>query len=286
MTGIVALLVLGSAALHASWNAVVKGRSGDPFAASLGLTAVWAVLGTPALLFVPVPAPSSWLPLGASIAIHLVYLGLLVAAYRAGDLSLVYTIARGLPPVIVAGAAWVFVGEEPTALGLAGVVAIAAGVLALYDRPSGELADATRARRRVTLLALATAASIAAYTVIDGVGARASENAVSYWLWLIAGEGLFFSVAALAFGGRAVAREAADRWRSALATGVMSAGGYGIALWAMTQAPIALVAALRETAVLFAAILGALMLREPFGPRRIAAAALVAAGAICIRFAG
>lgn len=279
-------MVLASAALHASWNAAVKGRSGDPLAASAGLAVVWVVFGAPALLLVPIPAPESWAPLAASIAIHVVYFGLLIAAYRGGDLSLVYTIARGVPPVLVAGAAWAFVGERPTPLGLVGVVAIAAGVFALHRRPAGEKRDAARARRRVTLLALATAVCIAAYTVIDGVGARASGEVISYWLWLIAGEGLLFALGALAIGGRTVAREAALRWRTALATGIMSAAGYGVALWAMTYAPIALVAALRETAVLFAAILGAVMLREPFGPRRIAAAALVAAGAICIRFAG
>jgi drug/metabolite transporter (DMT)-like permease len=286
MTGVVALLVLASAALHASWNAAVKGRSGDPLAASAGLAVVWVVLGAPALLLVPLPAPESWLPLAASIAIHVVYFGLLIAAYRGGDLSFVYTIARGVPPVLVAGAAWAFVDERPTPLGLVGVIAIAAGVFALHREPADEKRDAARARRRVTLLALATAVCIAAYTVIDGVGARASGNAISYWLWLTAGEGVLFAVGALAIGGRSVAREAAARWRTAIATGIMSAAGYGVALWAMTQAPIALVAALRETAVLFAAILGAVMLREPFGPRRIAAAALVAAGAICIRFAG
>ena len=286
MTGVVALLVLASAALHASWNAVVKGRSGDPLAASMGLAVVWTVLGAPALLFAPAPALESWLPLAASIAIHLVYLGLLIAAYRGGDLSLVYTIARGVPPVLVAFAAWALLDERPTPLGLGGVGAIAIGVFALYRKPESEEHGAARARRRVTLLAFATAVCIAAYTMIDGVGARASGNVISYWLWLIVGEGLCFALAALAFGGPEVAREAAARWRTALAAGIMSAAGYGVALWAMTHAPIALVAALRETAVLFAAILGAVMLREPFGARRIAAAALVAAGAICIRFAG
>jgi drug/metabolite transporter (DMT)-like permease len=286
MTSVVAFLVLASAALHASWNALVKGRSGDPLAASVGLSLGWLVLGAPWLLVVPLPAAVAVGPLVGSIAVHLVYFSLLVAAYRAGDLSFVYTLARGVPPMLVAGGAWVVVGERPSVLGLAGIVAIGAGVLALYhhagDARSG--AEAVPRRRRTTLLALATAACIAVYTLIDGVGSRASGNAISYWLWLTVGQGLCFSVGGLAVGGRNVAREALVRWRTAVVAAVLSAAGYGVALWAMTQAPIALVAALRETSVLFAAILGAIALREPFGPRRIAAAALVAAGAVCVRF--
>lgn len=284
VTTVVALWVLGAAALHAVWNGLVKGRAGDPLAASLGIAMCWTLLGGPLLLVVEPPGIEAAPHIAASVAIHLVYFGLLVSAYRVGDLSFVYTVARGLPPAIVAIVAWIVVDERPSALGLVGVAAIVAGVLALQTRAPGEQEGATR--RKALAFALATAVCIAAYTVVDGMGGRLATSATSYLLWLMVGQGFFFSIGATLFGGRTVAREALARWRIALVGGVMAAAGYGIAIWAMTQAPLALVAALRETSVVFAALIGTIVLGEPFGPRRVIASVLVAAGAVCVRFGG
>lgn len=275
MTTLVAALVLASALVHASWNAMVKGRSGDPLAASTGLSIAWAVIGAPLLFVVSPPAEGALPMLAASIAVHVVYFTLLNAAYREGDLSFVYTIARGVPPLLVAGGAFVVARERPSAIGLAGVVLIASGVLVLGWSSSQ--------RRRVIVLALATAACIATYTLLDGLGARAAADPIGYLVWLTTIQGALFAIGALAIKGKPLAREVRARWKLGLLTGVLSAGGYAVALWAMTEAPIALVAALRETAVLFGAVIGAVLLREPFGRRRIAAAILVALGAIAVR---
>ena len=276
-----AALVLASALLHASWNAMIKGKTGDPLAASTGLAIAWALLGAPAVFFVPAPSQEAWPFLVTSVIVHVVYFGLLVAAYREGDLSFVYTIVRGIPPALVALFAFIAAGESPSLLGLAGIALIASGVLALGGgSPFGARS------RRATWLALATALTVATYTVLDGLGARASGEPIGYLLWLTTTQGALFAGIALAVHGRTLIAEVRERWMLGLMTGVLSAAGYGIVIWAMTEAPIALVAALRETSVLFAAVLGALLLREPFGRRRIAAALLVAAGAALVRFGG
>lgn len=275
MSTLVLGLVLLGAVAHASWNAMLKGKKGEPLAASTGLCVVWAVVGWPLTLVVPAPDPASWALLAASVGVHLVYFALLVAAYRRGDLSFVYTIARGVPPLLVALAAWVVVGEDPGWLGLAGVGLIAMGVLWLGLGP--------RTGERPLALALLTAVFIASYTVLDGLGARRSDAPIGYLVWLVALQGTLFAVGALAWKGAPLAEEVWRRRGVGLLTGVLSAGGYAVAVWAMARAPIALVAALRETAVIFAAILGAVVLREPFGRRRLLAAALVAAGVVCVR---
>lgn len=258
---------------------MIKGKSGDPLAASTALSIAWAVLGVPLLFLVPPPPPDAWPMLGASIAVHVTYFALLNLAYREGDLSFVYTIVRGVPPLLVAVGAAAVVGETPSALGAAGIALVAAGVLLLGGSSSTQ-------PRQVVALALATAVCIASYTLLDGLGARAARDPVAYMIWLSAIQGALFAGGSLAMGRGRLAREVRARWKLGVLTAALSAGGYTVALWAMTRAPIALVAALRETAVLFAAVLGALVLREPFGRRRIVAAVLVAAGTIAIRLGG
>jgi drug/metabolite transporter (DMT)-like permease len=281
MTTFVAALVLVSALAHAAWNAMLKGRQSEPLSATAGLAVVWVVGGLPFALWFPAPSVASWPHLGASIAIHLGYLALLVAAYEKGDLSVVYPIARGLPPVLVAGAAWLVVGERLSPSGLVGLTLVASGVFYLgFDAVSGQ--SGTR-RRASVALALVTALFIAGYTMVDGVGVRLSDSPFGYVMWLMTGEGALFALYAFARGGRPLAARVWAGRRAAIVAGVLSAGGYAVALWAMNQAPIALVAALRETSVVFAAVLGTLVLGEPFGRRRIIAAALVAAGIAAIR---
>ncbi|MBX3273617.1 MAG: EamA family transporter [Sandaracinaceae bacterium] len=229
------------------------------------------------------PALASLPYLGASALLHVAYFALLVAAYRAADLSLVYPIARGVPPLLVACASWAFAGEQPPLVGAGGVALVAGGVLALgLVRTHAS----TSPRAKGILLALATALFVASYTVIDGLGARASGAPFGYAAWLFVAQGTLFAVGALAYGGAAVRREVWARRKESALAGIVAAGGYAIALWAMTEAPIAFVAALRETSVVFAAILGALFLKEPFGRPRVLAAAAVAAGVVAIQLAG
>ena len=274
MTSLVALLVVGSAAMHASWNVLIKGRKGDPLAASAGLSIVWVIGGAPLLFFVEAPPAAAWPYLLASQVSHLGYFSLLIMGYRRGDLSLVYPIARGVPPLLVTAGAWAIAGEQPTPWVGAGVVCIALGVAAVAGG---------KFQRRSIQLALATAVFIAGYTILDGLGVREAGDFVSYVVWLTTIQGALFAAGAVVVGGRPLVREAWERRGTALATGTLSVAGYAVALWAMQQAPLGSVAALRETAVIFAAILGALVLKEPFGSRRIAAATIVAAGAMMIR---
>lgn len=283
MTTIVALLVLASALAHASWNAMIKGKSGDPLAVTTGLCIAWTVLGLPLLFWVPAPAPEARPFLAASVAVHLVYTAMLVVAYRKGDLSFVYPIARGLPPLLVVMTAWPVAGERPSLLGFGGVLLVALGVLSMTaSRRAGE----ERTQLRPLLLAVAIALSIATYTTVDGVGVRRADTAVGYIVWLSSVQGAIFAVGALALGGAPLRREVwARRW-TGLVAGVIAAAGYGVVLWAMTRAPIGLVAALRETSVVFAAILGTTLLGEPMGRRRVVGAALVALGVIAVRLGG
>jgi drug/metabolite transporter (DMT)-like permease len=271
---LVVAVVLGAALAHASWNALLRGRSGDPHAASTGLSLVWALLGGPLLpLCDPLPA-AAWPPLLASVAIHVVYFSLLTLAYRTGELGVVYPVARGLPPVLVAAGTWLFLDEGLDREGVLGIALVAAGVLALG---AGRLGTP-----RAMLAAAGAACCTALYTLLDGLGTRASDPAV-YVLHLVAIQGSVFAGGALLLGGRPLAREVWARRSTAVASGLLSAAGYAAALWAMTRAPIASVAALRETSVLFAALLGALVLGEPLGQRRVLAAALVALGVVLVR---
>ncbi len=271
-TGVV-VAVLASAGVHAIWNALIKGR-GDPLTASTGLALSWALGGGMLLPWIAPPAPAAWPWLAASLVVHVGYLSALVVAYRRGDLSVVYPLMRGTPPIAVLGVSSVVLAE-PLAPGAGlGAALVIGGVIVLTrGLPS----------RAVLLPTAIAAACIATYTVLDGLGVRASGATASYLAWLMTLQGACFAAGALAIGRRPLLQAAARRWRTGLASGILSSGGYLVALWAMTQAPIAPVAALRETSVVFAALLGACVLGEPFGVRRGIAVALVAAGAAALR---
>lgn len=279
MSSLALLLVLAAALSHASWNAMIKGRGGDPLAASTGLSIAWALLGAPLLLVVgPLPR-EAWPHLATSVAVHLVYFAMLVRAYREADLSVVYTLARGLPPLLVALASLALPGERPGLVAALGLVAITAGVLTLGARSAGT----SSVSPRLLALAATIALCITTYTLLDGLGTRAAGSAETYVVWLCTIQGALFALGALALGGGALAREVKARWALGLLTGVLSAAGYAVALWAMERAPIALVAAVREVSVVFAALIGTFALREPLGRRRVLAAALVAAGVVAVR---
>jgi drug/metabolite transporter (DMT)-like permease len=268
--------VLAAAVLHAVWNALIRGRAGDAGVASAGLSLTWAALGWPLALLAGGLPREAVASVCASAVVHVVYFSLLTLAYRNGELSLVYPVARGVPPVLVAlGSAWL--GEPLAGPGVVGIGLVATGVLLLGPRG--------RAGGRAVALALGCAACTATYTLVDGLGVRAAGDAFAYTAWLVALQGTLFSAGALALRGRPFAARVWEGRRVAVVSGVLSALGYGAALWGMTSAPVAAVAALRETSVLFAALIAVVWLGEPLGRRRAAGVAIVATGAAFLRFA-
>jgi drug/metabolite transporter (DMT)-like permease len=238
------------------------------------------VVALPFLLVVPVPAQASWPYIGASALIHIAYYLLMVNAYRAGDLSLVYPLMRGTAPMITAVLGIVWLHELPGAVAWLGMALISFGVFALALRtvdhtPSGAAIG----------FALANAAVIAIYTIVDGRGARLAQDAWGYICWLFVVDALPFTlIAAYLRRGTFIAAMYERRWRGVVGGG-LSAGAYAISIWAMTQAPIALVASLRETSVLFATLIGARLLHERLNARRWAGVAAVVAGVAALKIA-
>lgn len=279
MSGGVLLIVLFGAFLHASWNAIVKG-SGDKFFGAASVTGAAGLIALFLVPFLPLPTAASWIYMLLSTITQTFYMSLVAAAYKYGDMSEAYPIMRGTPPLLVALVSGPLVGEIMGWQSWLGIVLICSGVLTMA-------LDARRRNRgassRTVLLALANAGFIASYTLIDGLGMRVSGEPLSYTLWL-------FLLNAVPLAGWALYREPSrfinyirNRWRPALIGGVGTLGSYGLALWAMTMAPIAVVAALRETAILFGMLISALILKEKVGLPRFVAAGFIVAGAIALR---
>ena len=268
-----------AAACHAGWNALIKVGL-DPLSTT---TLISIGSGLVALVFVPlvgVPALPAWPWLTASVAIHLIYFASLIESYRSGDLGQVYPIARGSAPLMTAAATTVFVGEPLTAIGWAGIVWLVAGVLLLSTRGGRVLAAIDR---RAVAFALFTALTICTYSVVDGVVARLSVNPNAYSLWLFIGIALVMLPYALYRDGRDLVPAMRRYWRRGFVGGALQVLSYGIAVWAMTVAPIAIVATLRETSVLFGAVIAVVVLKEPLRAVRVVAALLIVLGLILIR---
>ena len=235
------------------------------------------------LVFLPVtglPAVAAWPWCAASVLIHLVYFAALIESYRAGDMGQVYPIARGSAPLMTAVATTAFLGERLGLLGWCGILLLAAGVLLLSLRGGRDLA---RPDRTAVGFALFTAVTICAYSVVDGVGARLSGSANAYSVMLFVGIGPVMLIYALARRGHEVIAAMGQSWGIGLAGGGLQLGSYGIAIWAMTVAPIAIVAALRESSVLFGAVIAVVFLKEPLRAGRVAAALMIVAGLALIR---
>jgi drug/metabolite transporter (DMT)-like permease len=271
----VTFAVLGAALMHAAWNALLK--SGRDVLLDTALVALaGSALGMALALVVPPPAPESWPFIAASVLVHIGYYTALAGAYRAGDLSHGYPIMRGTAPLLVAAVSWLCFGEALSAAAWAGVLLICGGVLSL-----GMVGG--HATGRATAWALANAVIICLYTLADGAGVRASGDAMRYVVWLFLFQGLPFGFAVLAWKRGAFLEHAGRHWRRAAAGAVLSGLSYGIALWAMTRAPVAVVAALRETSVIFGALIGAWLLKEGHFRERIWGAAAVLAGLIALK---
>jgi drug/metabolite transporter (DMT)-like permease len=278
MEPLVFAAVLAAAALHAGWNAVVKVGL-DRFSSVLLLSLVQSGLALALLPFFPLPAPAAWPWIAASALLHSGYKIFLIAAYEHGDLSQVYPLARGTAPLAVALVGALALGEAMTPVKGSAVVAIALGVV-LMSLKGGELGAIPA---KALAYALGTAAFTASYTLVDGVGARVAGAASGFTLAMFVGDGLGMAAYGLARRGGGALRALMPAWRSGLAAGAMSLVSYWVAIWAFTRAPIALVAALRETSVLFAMLIAVGVLGERAGPWRWAAAALILAGVTLMR---
>jgi drug/metabolite transporter (DMT)-like permease len=271
-------MILFAAALHAMWNAVVKGSS-DTLLTTVLVTGSAALIALAALPLLPAPAAESWPFIAASAVFQIVYFALVAATYRIADMSQTYPLMRGTAPLLVALASVAWLGEPLTLPAWIGVGVICAGILVMA-------ADGRRGEDRTgMMLALLNAIVIAGYTVIDGIGVRQSGAPAAYTLWIFLLTGLPLLAWAMLARRRAFAGYAARNWHLGLIGGIGTLASYGLALWAMTKAPIAVVAALRETSILFGAAISALVLKERVSPTRIAAVCVIAGGAAILRMA-
>lgn len=279
MSTFVVCVVLFAALLHASWNALVKSRP-DTHSITVLVSAGAALVSLAALPFVQQPAPESWPFIAASSLVEVIYFQMLVATYRDGDISHAYPLMRGTAPLLVALANAPLTGERLAPMQWLAIGCICGGILTMFFTAGFH----HRAARRTTTFALLTACLIATYTMIDGIGVRKSGGApAAYTMWIF----VFTAVGFIAWSARTRPRQL---WHFALANpGVMVFGGianlssYALAVWAMTMAPVATVAALRETSILFATAIAALVLKEKVSPQRLAAIGLVACGAVVMR---
>jgi drug/metabolite transporter (DMT)-like permease len=275
----VTLFVLLAAMLNASWNALIK-VSGDRIASMAVVTLLGSLLSLLVLPFVAMPDPASWPLLAAAIAIHTAYHFALPAAYNHGDLGQVYPIARGSAPLLVALGAAVFAGEVLGTVPLFGIIFLAVGVMSLaLDRRTG-----LGRNPRAVLLALGTGIFIASYTLVDGLGGRQAGSAIGFAVCLTIGDGLLTFLIALIWKARAIRQVARANFGPALLAGGMQVGSYWIIILALAVAPLGMVSALRETSVLFAALISTFVLKEGFGVWRFVSAGLIACGITLTRY--
>jgi drug/metabolite transporter (DMT)-like permease len=273
------LAVLVAAACHAGWNALLK-LDVEPMVATTLLAVASGLISLPLVVALGAPPPAAWPYLAGSVCIHTAYYFALAQAYRHGDLGQVYPIARGSAPLMTALLAGAVLGERLSTAAWAGVIVLAAGILLLALRGGRALKKFDRASVGFALL---TSLTITAYTLVDGTGARVAGAPVLYTAWLFVLSAAVVGAWGAMRRGPVLVSAAIRNWKLALGGAALSVAAYVIAIWAMTVAPIALVAALRETSVLFAALFSTLLLREPLIGARIVSACIVLAGALLLR---
>ncbi|MEO6921050.1 MAG: DMT family transporter [Collimonas sp.] len=282
MTAGVIALVLCAALLHASWNAMLK-SSGDRLWAITLMTVGSAVAAVPIVLWAPMPAAASWPYILMSVVLHAGYNLFLVRAYRAGDFGQSYPIARGSSPLLVSLGAAFFAGEQLGTLTLIGVALISLGIISLAQIKLNNRRNPDGRRQwDAPLSAFTTGVFIAGYTIVDGLGSRVAGSAASYAGWMFLLDGLPLLVIYLSLHGRLPAVLATRATWNALGGGVMSLLAYGIVIWAITLVPMGPVSALRETSVLFAALIARMFLGEALTFRRLSSCAVIAAGAVVL----
>ena len=280
MTWTVFFAVLLAALLHATWNSLVKG-SQDKYVGMLLIALGHVPPGVIFVFFAPLPGIDVLPWLGASLALHLGYQIFLAASYRVGDLTTVYPIARGSAPLFVTLVSLTVLDVDLSWPQVGSVGLLILGLLLLsYDR-----LGANKRQWTVVTLALVTGGFIASYSIVDGLGARKMGYALAYWGWVAIGNGALMTLWMLLFQPSSMAKV---RLTSQNLTTLLLGGGasylaYGIVTWAFTQAPIAVITALRETSVIFALLIGLIFLRERSTPMKIVACSMTVVGVICLR---
>jgi len=272
----VILAVLAAAVTHATWNAIAHGIKDQVIAFGL-IGAGSIVVAVPAVVLAPFPLSPCWPYLFGSAVIHVCYNLLLMRCYRYGEFGQVYPLARGISPLVVTGLAALFAAELPTPPQVLGVLVVSSGL--------GTLVLAGRRRgfsRPAVLAAVGTGLTIAAYTTVDGLGVRLSHSPAGYIGWLMLLQSLCIPAWALVRRRHSLRGQPARVLASGISAGALGVLAYGLVLWAQTRGDLAPIAALRETSVIFGAIIGTVVFREPFGRFRIAATILVVLGILLL----
>jgi drug/metabolite transporter (DMT)-like permease len=277
MSTLVFAVVLSAALLHAAWNAIVKSAH-DTFLTTIMVTAAAAVMAAALLPFLDAPARASWPCIAASTLFQVAYFLLIARTYQITDMSLAYPLMRGTAPFLVALVTVFVIGDALSFFAWCGVVGICVGILSMA------LGSNLRHPRGM-LLALLNAFVIAGYTLIDGMGVRLSGAPASYTLCIFLATGIPLTVWALTARASTFVPYVMRHWRLGIAGGFGATASYGLALWAMTVTPVAVVAALRETSILFATLIAGLVLKERVGVRRIIPVCIIAASAAVLRLA-
>ncbi len=278
MSTLVFITVIGAALLHATWNAMIKGGADKRL--SMGALVLGHLpIAIIAIAFVPIPETAGWPYIIVGIALHMGYQLFLLQSYRIGDLTQVYPIARGSAPLIVTVVSIVFIGIALTSLQLAAIALIGLGILSL-----GLVRRADGAQnRKAAILALGTGCFIASYSLVDGFGARLSGTSLGYYSYLSIGNALCMSVYLYATGP-SVFKDMLTKGRAAFVIGGNASFlAYAMVTWAFTQAPIALVTALREFSIVFALLIGVVFLKERLNVAKIISTMLTLAGVILLR---
>jgi drug/metabolite transporter (DMT)-like permease len=270
-------VILLAALLHATWNAIVKGGD-DKFLTTIMVTTAAAALAAAILPFLRVPAMASWPFAIASALFQITYFLLVARTYQIADMSQAYPLMRGTAPLIVALVSVFRLGDTLSPIAWSGVIGICLGIFNIAL--GSKLKD-----RKGLFFALLNALVIAAYTLIDGIGVRRSGAPAAYTLWVFLVTGLPLTLWAMTAKRSSFLPYLRRYWRLGIAGGIGTTASYGLALWAMTLVPVAIVAALRETSILFGIIIAALVLKEPVGPRRVISACIIAGGAAILRLA-
>ncbi len=277
MSTFVFLVVMGAALLHATWNALIK-TGGDKLTSMLIMTIIEGAVGAVVAMTQKLPQGEVWFWVIGSGVLHSAYKFFLAFAYEHGDLSRVYPIARGAAPMIVMLVSLLFLSDVISGYETLGIALLGIGILMMAR---GVFTDGES--RRLVPMALCSAMATAAYSLVDGMGARVAGDAVMFVAWLFVFDVLGFVPMAYALRGRQVFIANRRSWGLGAVAALASYGAYAIAVWAMTQAPIALVAALRETSILFAVLIGWLLFGERLGQVKALSAVLIVAGVMLTR---
>ena len=276
-TGVFAM-VLGAALFHAVWNALVKVNA-DRLVMIAIMQMSQVAVAMLVVPFVAFPTPESWPYIWASTALNTAYFVFLINAYRYGDLSHVYPIARGSAPLIVAVISVAIVGETLNRQAALSVVLVALGIMSLtLTRGAGGFREP-----KAMLYALGTGVFIAGYTVVDGLGARLADSAHSYTFWVHLLNGIPITLLALYLRRGQVFVSVRKSWKLGVLAGIVSLLAYWIVIWAMTQAPMALVSAVRETSMVFAVLFGVFFLKERLNLARLASIGTTLIGTVMLK---